>query len=46
MTKHSFGRCLRVAGAMLVAAALSGCVVVPAYGPRFGYFRPHPHYYY
>ena len=46
MTKQSLRRCLKVVGAMLVAGALSGCVVYPAYGPRFGYYHPHPHYYY
>ncbi len=45
MTKTSFTRCLKVVGALAVAAALSGCIVVPV-GPRFGYYRPHPHYYY
>ena len=39
-------RCLKAAGALAAAAALSGCVVYPAYGPRYGYaFRPHPYYY-
>ncbi len=46
MTKRSFARCLKVAGALVMAAALSGCVIFPGYGPRYGYYRPHPHYYY
>ena len=36
-------RCLRTVGALAAAAALSGCVIYPAYGPRYGYnYRPHP----
>ena len=41
-----FKRGLKLAGAMAMAAALSGCIVYP-YGPRYGYYHPwHPHYYY
>jgi len=36
---------VKMACALALAAALSGCVVYPAYGPRYGY-RPHPFYYY
>ena len=32
---------LRSAGALCLAVLLSGCVVVPAYGPYY-----HPHHYY
>lgn len=40
-------RCLKATAALAMAVALSGCIVVPAYGPRYGYsYRPHPHYYY
>ncbi len=47
MPKPRFFRYLRAIGVLAAAAALSGCVVYPAYGPRYGYFyRPHPHYYY
>ena len=47
MPRPSFFRCLRTVGALAAAAALSGCIVYPAYGPRYGYFyRPHSHYYY
>ena len=38
-------RCLKAVGAFAVAAALSGCVIYPAYGPRYGFYRPHPFYY-
>ncbi len=37
-------RGVRALGLLAVAVALSGCVVVPAYGPRYGYYRPHPYY--
>ena len=40
-----FARSLKIIGALAVAAALSGCVIAPAYGP-YGYYRPHPRYYY
>ena len=34
-------------GALLVAAALSGCIFVPVRGPRYGYYyHPHPYGYY
>ncbi len=34
---------LRAACLMAAVAILSGCVVVPAYGPH--YYRPAPYYY-
>ena len=41
------GGVLRIAGRMIClgvsGAMLAGCVVVPAYGPR--YYRPAPYYY-
>jgi hypothetical protein len=37
-----FKSLLRVAGAVCLAAALSGCIIAPAYGP---YYHPHHHYY-
>ena len=47
MFKPWFTHCLKSVGALAAAAALSGCVVYPAYGPRYGYYyHPHPHYYY
>lgn len=46
MSKRILVRCLKTAGALAAAAALSGCIVYPAYGPRYGYYyRPHPYYY-
>ena len=39
-------RCAKAAGALAVVVALSGCIIVPAYGPRYGYYRPHPYGYY
>ena len=38
---------LRIAGAAVLALALSGCIVYP-YGPRYGAYRPyyHPYHYY
>jgi len=44
---HSFNatNLARLACALGLVAALSGCVVYPAYGPRYGY-RPHPFFYY
>ena len=42
----TFARGLKLVGALAIAAALSGCVVYRAYGPGYGYYRPHPHYYY
>ena len=49
MSKPTFLRCLKAAGALAAAIALSGCIVVPV-GPRYGYgygygYRPHPYYY-
>lgn len=32
---------IKMAAALAVAAALSGCVVAPAWGP---YYRPHPYW--
>ena len=47
MPKPWMVRCAKAAGALAVAVALSGCIVVPAYGPRYGFYhRPHPYYYY
>ncbi len=43
MPKPWITRCLRTVCALAAAAALSGCIFVPAYGPRYGYY--HPHYY-
>ena len=46
MSKHVLVRCLKTAGAFAAVVALSGCIVYPAYGPRYGYaYRPHPYYY-
>ena len=46
MAKPWVIRCLKAVGAFGAAIALSGCVVYPAYGPRYGYYyRPHPYYY-
>lgn len=46
-------RGLKLAAALGMAAALSGCVVYPyggfgyGYGPRhYGYYHPHPYGYY
>jgi hypothetical protein len=35
---------LRLVGAVVLAAALSGCIIYP-YGPRDGYYRPYYYYY-
>ena len=46
MNNRSVRGYLKLAGALVMAVALSGCVIVPA-GPRYGYYyHPHPHYYY
>ena len=46
MNKRLLTRCLKTVGALAAALALSGCVVYPAYGPRYGFYnRPHPYYY-
>jgi hypothetical protein len=39
-------RAIRVAGLVGALLALSGCVVVPAYYPRYAYRPYRPHYYY
>ena len=44
-------RGMKLAAALGMAAALSGCVVYPyggyGYGPRhYGYYHPHPYGYY
>ncbi len=45
MSKRILYRCLKTAGVLAAAAALSGCIVVP-YGPRYGYYyHPRPYYY-
>lgn len=36
---------VRVVGAIGVVLALSGCVVVPAYYPRYHYYHPYRYYY-
>jgi hypothetical protein len=41
--KGRFGRSLRIVGLFGALLALSGCVVVPAYYPRYAY---HPYRYY
>ena len=47
MSRQIVRRCLKAIAAMGAAAALSGCVVYPAYGPRYGYYyRSHPYYVY
>lgn len=38
-------RTVRIAGAMAIVAALSGCIVAP-YGPRYGYYHPYRYGYY
>ncbi len=38
-----FGAALRVAAAVGMVLALSGCIVVPAYGPHY---HPYRYYYY
>ncbi len=43
--KTTRSKWLRVAGALGLALALSGCIVAP-YGPRYGYYHPwHPYHY-
>lgn len=37
---HQSKRLLRTVGALALAIVLSGCVVVPAWGPYYG----HPHH--
>ncbi len=46
MTNPWIVRCLRTAGAFVLAAALSGCIFIPERGPRYGYYHPHPYGYY
>ena len=45
MPRSTIRRCAAAAGALALAIALSGCIVVP-YGPRYGYYHPHPYGYY
>lgn len=46
MRQAPLKRLLRVAGLIAATAALSGCIVAPAYPYRPYYYRPHPRYYY
>ena len=41
-----FRRAAKIACAVAVACALAGCIFVPVRGPAYGFYRPHPHYYY
>jgi hypothetical protein len=36
----------KVAGVLAIAIAVSGCIIVPPHGPRYGYYHPHPYGYY
>lgn len=38
-------RGVKLAGAFILAAAVSGCIIAP-YPPHYGYYRPHPYGYY
>ena len=47
MSKRVLVHCLKAAGAFAAVVALSGCIIVPAYGPRYGYYyHPRPYGYY
>ncbi len=45
MPSSTIKRCAKAVGALALAIALSGCIVVP-YGQHYGYYRPHPYGYY
>jgi hypothetical protein len=46
MSATRITRFTKIAGVVAMAIALSGCIIVPPRGPRYGYYHPHPYGYY